>query len=279
MTDTVAEIGAGELVLAGVALAAPRVVELPEGTAVVFTTPAPDRGEEANQDAIAVIPGDGLTLLAVADGLGGHRGGHEASKLLVNELHDAVRGADAEQVRTAILGALEDVDRALSTDRSAGASTVVVVEVTRASVRSYHVGDAGALVVGQRGRIKLRTIDHSPVGYGVAAGLLDEREAMHHDERHVVDNAVGASNMRVELGSEQPLAPRDTVVLGSDGLFDNLHADEIVDLVRAGPLLECAEKLVEICRTRMSTLTPGTPSKPDDLSFILFRPNASESAD
>src|SRR5690606_5002080 len=236
VTDEAASEGDGEteLVLAGAALEAPRVIELPEGTAVVFTTPAPDRGEAANQDAIAVIPGDGLALLAVADGLGGHRGGHEASKLLVNELHAAVSGADADEVRTAILGALEDVDRTLSTDRTAGASTVVVVEVTRASVRSYHVGDSGALVVGQRGRIKLRTIDHSPVGYGVAAGLLDEREAMHHDERHVVDNAVGGSNMRVELGSEQPLAPRDTVVLGTDGLFDNLHADEIVDLVRAG---------------------------------------------
>lgn len=265
-------IEAEELVLAGAALEEPRLVDLPEGTAAVFTAPAPDRGDGANQDAIAVIPGDGLALLAVADGLGGHRGGHEASKLLVTELHDAVRGADAEQVRAAILGALEDVDRALATDPAAGSSTVVVVEVTRSSVRSYHVGDAGALVVGQRGRLKLRTMDHSPVGYAVAAGLLDEKEAMHHDDRHVVDNAVGASNMRVELGSEQPLAPRDTVVLGSDGLFDNLHLDEIVDLVRAGPLLECAQAVLDACRHRMLNKIEGAPSKPDDLSFILFRP-------
>jgi protein phosphatase len=260
------------VVLAGVALEQAQRIELSIGTVVAFTTPGPDRADDANQDALAVIPGNDLVLLAVADGLGGHRGGHEASKLLVHELHEAARDADGEQMRAVILGAFDRVDRTLAAQPGGGASTVVVVEVRRTSVRSYHVGDAGALVVGQRGRVKLRTMDHSPVGYAVAAGLLDEKDALHHDERHVVDNAVGAANMRVEMGSELGLAPRDTLVLGSDGLFDNLHVDEIVDLVRAGPLEECAAALAKACRERMLGRGEGTPSKPDDLSFILFRP-------
>jgi PPM family protein phosphatase len=260
------------LVVAGSSLAEPAIVTIDMGTIVAYTAAAPGREAESNQDAIAVIPGDAVTLLAVADGLGGHRGGAEASRMLVHALHDAIAGVDRELVRAKILSALEDVDRMLAADPTAGASTVVVVEATRETVRSYHVGDAGAVLVGQRGRLKLRTVDHSPVGYGVAAGMLDEREAMHHDDRHLVSNAVGVANMRVEMGSELALAPKDTLVLGSDGLFDNLHLDEIVEIIRAGRLEAQAEAVITTCRERMTSVVEGVPSKPDDLSFILFRP-------
>ena len=77
--------------------------------------------------------------------------------------------------------------------------------------------------------------------------------------------------MRIELSSVLPLSPRDTVVLGTDGLFDNLHTDEIVEIVRKGPLGEVAAKLAKRCDRRMRTPGEGKPSKPDDLTFILFR--------
>jgi serine/threonine protein phosphatase PrpC len=239
----------------------------------VFTAPSPDReADDPNQDALTVVTMPNLVLMAVADGLGGHRGGHEASKLLVQELDQAVRAADeGDHTRTAVLGCLERVDAALSSDPAAGATTVVVIEVNREGIRPYHVGDAGALITGQRGRLKLRTMDHSPVGYAVAAGLLDVDDALHHDERHVVSNAVGGENMRVELGSRMRLGPRDTIVLGSDGLFDNLTVDELSDIIRIGPLTAAAERLVTICRQRMTDPQEGTPSKMDDLSFILYR--------
>ena len=71
--------------------------------------------------------------------------------------------------------------------------------------------------------------------------------------------------MRFELGSALTLAPRDTVLLGSDGLFDNLDAGTIVELVRAGPLDRAAQALAESGRAAMER------SKPDDMTFILFR--------
>ena len=78
------------------------------------------------------------------------------------------------------------------------------------------------LAIGQKGKIKLQTISHSPVGLAVESGHLDESEAMHHEQRHVVSNVVGDQTMRIEVGAKLMLAPRDTVLLSTDGLFDNL---------------------------------------------------------
>jgi serine/threonine protein phosphatase PrpC len=79
--------------------------------------------------------------------------------------------------------------------------------------------------------------------------------------------------MRVEIGPALDLALRDTVLLASDGLFDNLFIDEIVDIIRTGPLPAAADRLVEAARKRMEgDGSDGHPCKPDDLTVVLFRP-------
>ena len=57
--------------------------------------------------------------------------------------------------------------------------------------------------------------------------------------------------MRVEVGPALQLAVRDTVLLASDGLFDNLYIDEIVDTIRSGPLTAAADRLVARVQARM----------------------------
>ena len=105
----------------------------------------------------------------------------------------------------------------------------------------------------------------------VEAGLLDQREALHHEERHLVSNFVGTSDMRIEIGPGLALNPRDTVLLASDGLMDNVHLDEITEMIRKGPLKAAAASLINLARRRMTIETQHQPSKPDDLSVILFR--------
>jgi serine/threonine protein phosphatase PrpC len=65
-------------------------------------------------------------------------------------------------------------------------------------------------------------------------------------------------------------APRDRIVVASDGLSDNLHLAEIVEAVRKGPLDRSVEALGELGRKRMEAPTEGSPSKPDDLTLIAI---------
>ncbi len=249
------------------------VFSLAGGEAAVFSTRSPIR-DTPNEDSAAVIAMAGdCGILAVADGLGGAPGGQQASAIAVECVTDAVRDATREghDARGGILNGFEAANEKVLALGIGAATTLIVVEVNGRAMRAYHVGDSLALVTGQRGKTKLQTIPHSPVGYGVESGLLDENDAMHHEERHVVSNAIGSSDMRIDVGPPVRLAPRDTVLLASDGLFDNLHMKEIVATVQKGPLRSLARGLAEHALERMKGGSGGDPSKPDDLTFIVFR--------
>ncbi len=243
------------------------------GQAAVYSARSPGK-DGPNEDAAGLVPVDARQgVLAVADGVGGRPGGAEAAQTALHSIEKSLGRAahDEGSLRAAILDGLEEANRALLELGSGAATTVAATEIAGNSLRPYHVGDSAVLVVGQRGRIKLETISHSPVGYAVESGLLDRDEAMHHEERHLISNAVGAPDMRIEVGSPVRLAPRDTLLLATDGLFDNLSRQEIVEIIRTRPLEQVCRSLAEACAERIRAPRDGEPSKPDDVTFILFR--------
>lgn len=249
------------------------IFTLSGGIAAVFSARRRDK-QTPNEDAAALIPVDGdAGILVVADGLGGSPAGEQASCLAIRQLVASIREApgDDPSLRAAILNGIENANRAVSELGVGAATTLAVAEIRGHTVRPYHVGDSMILLVGQRGKIKLQTVSHSPVGYALEAGLLDETEAMHHAQRHVVSNVIGTPDMRIEVGSTIEMARYDTLLLASDGLFDNLHTDEIVQRIRKGPLERVMRTLADDCRLRMDSPKEGQPSKPDDLTFVAFR--------
>jgi PPM family protein phosphatase len=251
------------------------------GNVAVFTTRSPHK-ETANEDVAALWPiSSTCGVLAVADGLGGHVGGERASRLAAEAIQKSLQEAvpadgdddDAVELRTPILNGIEAANQSVRELGTGAATTMALVEIQDRTIRPYHVGDSAILVTGQRGKLKLQTIPHSPIGYAVEAGLMDEEDAMHHEARHVISNVIGSDQMRIEIGPPIEMAPRDTLLLASDGLFDNLLPGEIVDAVRSGPLEHAVSTLVATARSRMENSSEGTPCKPDDLTIIAYRPS------
>jgi serine/threonine protein phosphatase PrpC len=244
-----------------------------QGLASVYSSRCPG-ANKPNEDAAALIAyGDSQCVIAVADGVGGNRSGNEASKAAIRSLRNVIMKARAENrdLRDAILDGFEAANKAVI-DLSLGAlTTLAVVEVQGNSVRTYHVGDSLILAIGQRGKLKLQTVCHSPVGYALEAGVIDEEAAMFHEERHIVSNLVGTNDMRIEIGSAFELSAKDTLIITSDGLSDNVRIEEIVESVKQSPLPQTANELSKLCATRMNNTKSDTPSKPDDLTFIMFR--------
>ena len=243
------------------------------GSMVAYTARAPDKDTE-NEDTVAVIPwGPQAVVLVVADGAGGLPAGKRASMTAVSSLVESLAVAMAETMllRTAILNGIEAANAAVKGLANGSATTLTVVTIEGTLARSYQIGDSEALIVGQRGRVKLQTTAHSPTGFAVEAGFLDEREALHHEERHLVSNFLGTNEMSIDVGSPVELKPRDTVLLASDGLTDNVHIDEIIECVRKGPLDVSARSIVELAVDRMRSDNGKDPSKPDDLSLIVYR--------
>ena len=230
--------------------------------------------DSPNEDAAGIVAaGAGRAVLAVADGLGGAPAGGQASSIAINCIARAAEDAlrEGHELRYGILNGFEAANEEVLTLGVGAATTLTVVEIEGASVRPFHVGDSFMLVTGQRGKVTSRTIPHSPTGYAVASGLLDEKEALHHEERHVISNVIGSTEMRIDVGSPIELAANDTLVLATDGLSDNLLTPEIVELVRTGPLEKASQAMARLAEKRMDLADGNAPSKPDDLTFLIFR--------
>ncbi len=245
------------------------------GRCVVASSPAPYRRESndaaaaENEDSLlAVQLNEKTAVLAVADGAGGYAKGAHASQLMLAKLQEKLAAAaDSTDLRLPILEAIETCNRELIDTPNGGATTLIAVELQGSVARYYQAGDSSALIVGQRGAIAMQSIPQSLVGYGVESGLLPEDAALTHDDRHIVLNLVGSEEMRVVIGPPVKMKPRDTLLLCSDGLTDNVGVEAIVNTIRTGRLDKKSTELLTLASNHMDS----ADGHPDDCSLILFR--------
>lgn len=250
----------------------PERIELAGGNVLWSTARSPDKATP-NEDALLILElGPHAALLAVADGCGGMPQGELASRTALVTLRDALVDPPADGGWAARV--FEAFERAGAAVAALGgpATTLSAVLLENGLARSYHAGDSPILIFGQRGRRKLEVVAHSPTAYAVEAGFLIEQDALVHESRHVVLNALGTpAGARIEIGAPLRLAPHDTVLVASDGLSDNLYSGETIDLLRAGPLARGLGAVASRCRERMSRAAADLPGHADDLSLLAFR--------
>jgi PPM family protein phosphatase len=215
----------------------------------------------------------GRTVFAVADGLGGHRGGEVASAMAVEPLAalDGRDFADADQAAEALEGAVRAANRAiLQRGRSdpelrAMGTTVTAATVVAAgqALQLAHVGDSRAYLL-RAGELRQLTTDHTVVAEAVARGLLTRGQAAVHPQRGVVTRAVGLDpDVRVDLPEPLELAPGDQVLLCSDGLTEVVGDDRI-----AAELAEGADG-DDACAALVAAANRA--GGPDNVTVVLLR--------
>ena len=252
---------------------APQVVDFAQGSAAVLCRRCPGKFEPNDDSAAVVQTASGGVVLIVADGVGGGPLGYKASAIAVQCVAESVQLVEPmTDLRPAILDGIERANRDILDLGIGAATTLSVVEIQDKLARAYQVGDSMTLILGGRGMLKWKSTSHSPVGYAIESGLLNEAEAMRHNDRHLVSNLVGCPDMHIEIGPARLLSPRDTIVVGSDGLFDNLHLAEIIELARSGKLVHRVQSLASLATERMGKSSRDVPGKPDDLTIVLYKP-------
>jgi serine/threonine protein phosphatase PrpC len=228
-----------------------------------------------NEDAALIFPlGERGVVAAVADGCGGMQAGEQASRIAVHALARSLRHSSWDSRRTLRAAILDGIDQANERILRLGvgaASTLAVVTLLDNYLCSYHVGDSMVLI-SQRQRTRYRSICHSPVGYAIESGWLGPRRAMSHQDRHLVSNYLGYRSMRIEIGPALSVSVNDRITLASDGLFDNLLTDEVVQRVASSSPSDGVKKLRRLAIRRMLGDFQTIPSKPDDLTIISLRP-------
>lgn len=214
------------------------------------------RVREHNEDTFYVSE-DGR-LLIVADGMGGHAAGEVASGLaidtiveLFSEENDDALPSDAGQVESFLAQALETADRiileaAQEVEARRGMGTTVIVGyIFQDVLHTCHVGDVRAYVRNADGLAQI-TDDHSLVGALVRAGHITADEARVHPQKNEILQAVGTPRGITPSVHARTLSEGDVVVLCSDGLWEAISDDELVEvLAQEISLQERAERLVD----------------------------------
>jgi PPM family protein phosphatase len=195
-----------------------------------------------NEDAYLLEP----PLYAVADGMGGHRGGEVASQLALTTIAESFRkGAVpfAEQVQAANRAVFErsGADRAV-----AGMGTTLTAAVIQGDLAHLvHVGDSRAYLL-RAGSLRQLTDDHTLVNRMVKAGEITPAEAEVHPHRNVLVRALG-TEPDVPLDEQDVgLLEGDRLLLCSDGLTGMITEEQIQAILgaTAGAPQEAADRLV-----------------------------------
>ena len=213
------------------------------------------RVRQENQDFVGFFRKDGRHLLVVADGMGGHHGGWEASRIAVERIgkHFEESCEDPQVVleEAVRLGHEAIVAEAALRPVLTGMGTTVVLAIVDGNTAWVgHVGDSRAYLVRDGQALRL-TRDHTQVNRMVDAGLLTEDEAEQHKMGHVLDRSLGSDEPpRMDL--QDPLAVRsgDRLVLCSDGFTNLVPDDELAEIFQARDLDQAIQRGIGVALLR-----------------------------
>ncbi|MCX6501567.1 MAG: protein phosphatase 2C domain-containing protein [Microbacterium sp.] len=188
-----------------------------------------DRGlrRAANEDSFLAEP----PLFLVADGMGGHDAGADASRAAIDGFRP-LAGRDSvtvEEIQTAFAAAARGVG-SIETQRSAAGTTLTGVAICEQGGVSYwlvlNIGDSRTYRLAG-GRLEQISVDHSAVQALVDRGDLAPEAAETHPERNVVTRAVGAGSTGAPDYWLLPAHAGDRVMVCSDGLSKELGFTQI----------------------------------------------------
>ena len=193
-----------------------------------------------NEDSVIVVKNaSGEYLLAVADGMGGHRGGEIASSIAIS--HIGKRFMDMGSVGTkndAICWIEDSANEANALiykytnvhPESVGMGTTLVIAImTKDFLLFGNIGDSSGYVYKDK-RIHKITSDHTLVNLLVKSGELSEEEAKDHPRKNVLMKALGASPVaEIDIFDVEPDV--DGILLCSDGLTNMLEEEQIAKVL------------------------------------------------
>ena len=198
---------------------------------------------EGNEDSLLVV----APLYAVADGMGGHRGGEVASSLAletVQGMFERKEGSLADQVGEANRAVF---DRSQNDRTVSGMGTTLTAALVEGSrVHLVHVGDSRAYLL-RGGELAQLTEDHTLVHRMVMEGEISQEEAETHPHRSILTRALGVDQSVQVDESDVEAAAGDRLLLCTDGLTGMVPEGQIREiLLESADPQEAVEKLVKV---------------------------------
>jgi protein phosphatase len=191
-----------------------------------------------NQDHYSIDP-DGRFFI-VADGMGGHAGGEEASKIATEVITASLdknwesRFSSSELLLDALYDANEEIliDQQSHQERADMGTTVVVVLFRQGKSWRGHIGDSRLYRL-RNSQLEQITEDDTWVARALKAGDISPDQARNHPWRHVLSQCLGRKDLQEVDVQPLDVQKGDVLLLCSDGLTEELSDEEIYPLLHA----------------------------------------------
>ena len=214
--------------------------------------------KRVNQDSLcikkALLKDKTILMALVCDGMGGAKGGREASQGACNVIEQVFQeqyaqcgaGQEGAFLKKALISANRYVfNKAAHEESLAGMGTTAVCALVRGGEATLcHAGDSRAYLC-RGGKLTQLTHDHSYVQELVDCGTITEEEAEHHPQKNIITRALGVDyRLEPEVTSVQ-LQAKDLLLLCSDGLTNMVPVEQMEQLLAQGPFYDLPDRLVE----------------------------------
>ena len=196
----------------------------------------PGKVRNHNEDSVIIVKNhNNEYLLAVADGMGGHKGGEIASSIAISHIGKCFREmGKLGKKEDAILWIKNVVSEANvliykyteQNPESSGMGTTIVMSLFTDDYLLFgNIGDSSGYVY-KDSQIHKITTDHTLVNLLVKSGEITEEEAKAHPRKNVLMKALGATTT-VEMDIFDVETDVDGIFLCSDGLTNMLNDEQI----------------------------------------------------
>ena len=206
----------------------------------------------------------------VCDGMGGARGGREASvsacDVIEHSFHEqyaqCLPGDEERFLKRALINANRFVfQKASREEELAGMGTTAVCALVRGGkVFLCHAGDSRAYLY-RDGRLAQLTHDHSYVQELVDCGTITVEEAEHHPQKNIITKALGVDYRLDSEFTTAPLQKGDILLLCSDGLTNAVPREQLEQLLRTGGFYDLPDLLIR---------TANENGGPDNITALLL---------
>ena len=196
-------------------------------------------GRSENEDCVGVYQREDRKAFLLADGLGGHGFGQQASKLAVKAGEDWLGSQKWQGIESYLKNVFEDSHLKLKemqeeSGKNFGMRTTLNVFVTEGETAGFaHIGDS-RIYIFQRGKPVIRTKDHSVPQMLALSGEIAEEEIRFHPDRNRLLRCLGDRGNRVkyEINGPFQLKKGMSILLCSDGFWEKVTEKQMMTDLR-----------------------------------------------
>lgn len=209
----------------------------------------------ANQDNYFVDDELGRFFI-VADGMGGHAGGEEASKIATEVIYAYLNQHWDSPLASAVLlqSAVEKANLAIIEDQQINparrdmGTTVVALIFRDEQPLCAHVGDSRLYRL-RGSNLEQLTDDHTWVGMALKKGEINAEQAKFHPWRHVLSQCLGREDLQQIEIQEFEVRSGDRLLICSDGLTEEVSDEQIeTSLTNLKSCQETAQELIDAAK-------------------------------